>query len=119
MNPRFVLIVALFAVIAVLGVVGLLAGQVSGLLAAPAVLVVTIWMLRRVSAPGRWRRELREKDDLSALGLCQSGSASLIRRFYRRLPSEPRCRFCLGPFNGAGRVLGIRPSRKNPNFCPG
>jgi adenylate cyclase len=119
MKARFLLIAVVVAAITVLGVVGLLAGQISGLLAAPAVLVFAIWMLRRVAAPSRWRRELREKDDLSALWLCQSGSASLIRRCYRRLPTDPRCRFCLGPFKGVGRVLGIRPSRKNPNFCPG
>jgi hypothetical protein len=119
MNLRFAVVVALVAATAGLGVVGFLAGQVSGVLAAPAVLAVVIWMHRRFVAPGRWRSKLREKNDLSALWMCQSGAISLIRRLYRRLPSDPRCRFCLGPFGGAGKVLGIRPSRKNPNFCPG
>ncbi len=43
------------------------------------------------------------------------------RRVMRRLPHEPRCKFCFAPFAGAGaqiaRAAGRRPSRKNPNFC--
>ena len=43
------------------------------------------------------------------------------RRAMRRLPHEPRCKFCFAPFAGAGahfaRAVGRRPSRKNPNFC--
>lgn len=39
----------------------------------------------------------------------------------RRLPHEPRCKFCFAPFAGAGapvaRAAGRRPSRKNPNIC--
>src|SRR5262249_22614574 len=31
--------------------------------------------------------------------------------------SDPRCRFCLVPFGGLGKLLGIKPSRKNPDFC--
>jgi adenylate cyclase len=47
--------------------------------------------------------------------------ARLTRRLLRRLPHEPRCKFCYAPFQGAGgrlvRVAGRRPSRKNPNLC--
>ncbi len=43
------------------------------------------------------------------------------RKVYGRIPSKPRCRICLAPFNGIGgvllRILGSRPSAKNPNFC--
>ncbi|MDP3727698.1 MAG: adenylate/guanylate cyclase domain-containing protein [bacterium] len=43
------------------------------------------------------------------------------RRFFKLLPSHPRCRFCNAPFGAPGRLisslLGKRPSRKNPNFC--
>ncbi len=43
------------------------------------------------------------------------------RRLMRPLPHEPRCKFCLAPFAGSGahvaRLLGRRPSRKNPNLC--
>ena len=43
------------------------------------------------------------------------------RRVFRRLPSDPRCKLCSNPFGGIGgrafRVMGFRPSRKNPNLC--
>jgi adenylate cyclase len=58
-----------------------------------------------------WRRVLTD------------GHASLVRarRFFRYLPSAPRCKVCNNPFSGVGgRILGIagfRPSRKNPSLC--
>jgi adenylate cyclase len=42
---------------------------------------------------------------------------SRFNRLNRRLPASPRCKLCYVPFGGLGRVLGIRPSRKNSNFC--
>ena len=43
------------------------------------------------------------------------------RRFFAHIPSSPRCRVCLAPFQGVGgpilRIFGTRPSTKNPNFC--
>ena len=49
------------------------------------------------------------------------GSLVRARRFFRYLPSAPRCKVCNNPFGGpAGRVLsaaGFSPSRKNPNLC--
>src|SRR3954451_7316379 len=36
------------------------------------------------------------------------------------MPSAPRCKLCMSPFAGIGRVLpgpNFSPSRKNPNFC--
>jgi adenylate cyclase len=43
------------------------------------------------------------------------------RRFYRRLPREPRCRLCAAPFAGPGaplmRMIGKRPSDTNPTLC--
>lgn len=37
------------------------------------------------------------------------------------LPGSPRCTVCRVPFQGVGGVVsamaGLRPSRKNPNFC--
>ncbi len=119
MNPWFVVVAALVATTAVLGVVAFFASQVSGVLAPLAVLAVGLWFLRLFHSRSGVMRRLREKNDLSFLSLCRSGAGSQIRRIYRRLPSDPRCRFCLVPFGGVGRVLGIKPSRKNPNFCPG
>lgn len=48
-------------------------------------------------------------------------SMVLSRRFWRRIPSAPRCKVCANPFGGVGgRVAGMagwKPSRKNPNVC--
>ena len=58
-----------------------------------------------------WRDYLSHPDTLMATG----------RRFFSRLPSNPRCRLCSAPFAGAGgvamRVIGKRPSTANPNYC--
>lgn len=49
------------------------------------------------------------------------GEAKGFRRAYRLLPSIRRCKECLAPFHGVFsipfRMVGIRPSRKNPNLC--
>jgi adenylate cyclase len=43
------------------------------------------------------------------------------RRVFRLIPREPRCRLCAAPFSGVGaplmRLVGKRPSDKNPNWC--
>ncbi len=61
-------------------------------------------------------RRLLARDDQVLFRGCEAGVAS-IRRLYRHLPASPRCRLCLVPFAGVGGWLGIRPSRKNANFC--
>lgn len=45
-----------------------------------------------------------------------------LRRLNRRLPSDPRCRFCNAPFSGIGGALermlfGKRQSSLNPRYC--
>lgn len=45
-----------------------------------------------------------------------------LRPWLRRVPSEPRCRFCYIPFEGIGGTLSrllfnVKPSRGNPYFC--
>ena len=45
-----------------------------------------------------------------------------LRRVFRRLPRDPRCRFCNAPFRGIGGmivrvVFGKRRSDLNPRFC--
>ena len=64
-------------------------------------------------------RRRRERDDNYFMASCHSGALARYRWFNRHLPSSPRCRFCLAPFGGLGRVVGIKPSRKNPNYCRG
>jgi Adenylate and Guanylate cyclase catalytic domain len=61
----------------------------------------------------------RARDDTYLFEACASGWMTRYRWFNRRLPSDPRCRLCLIPFGGAGRILRIKPSRKNPNYCMG
>jgi adenylate cyclase len=62
-------------------------------------------------------RPLLARDDQILFHFCEDGTMSRFRRVYRHLPARPRCRLCLVPFGGVGRWLGIRPSRKNANFC--
>jgi adenylate cyclase len=45
-----------------------------------------------------------------------------LRRIFRMLPSDPRCKFCNAPFGGIGGVIvralfGKQQSRLNPRFC--
>lgn len=63
------------------------------------------------------RDESRHRDDQFLFRGCKGGAYTAIRRLYRWMPSDPRCRLCLVPFGGVGRILRINPSRKNPNFC--
>src|SRR5262245_57224850 len=65
------------------------------------------WVVRRLST----------QDDPLMLQLCKSGFVGRSRRMLRLLPSDPRCRFCMVPFSGVGKVIGIRPSALNPNYC--
>ena len=58
-----------------------------------------------------WRDYLTHPDTLMATG----------RRFFSRLPANPRCRLCSAPFAGGGgmamRLIGKRQSSANPNYC--
>jgi adenylate cyclase len=119
MKPWLFSVATVVVVTTVLGVAGYLASQVSVLLVPLAVVAVGFWMVKRMHKATGTRRRIREKNDLCFIMGCRSGVTSQIRRLYRGLPANPRCRFCLVPFGGIGRVFGIRPSRKNPNFCPG
>jgi adenylate cyclase len=58
-----------------------------------------------------WREFLTGPHSLQAAG----------RRFFSRLPTDPRCRFCGAPFASLGgvlmRLIGRRQSQANPNYC--
>jgi adenylate cyclase len=88
-----------------------------------AVLLVAVaavgipWFFNWLSPRTDARR--RSRDDNYFFDACESGWMTRYRWFNRRLPANPRCRLCLVPFGGVGRLLRIRPSRKNPNFCMG
>ncbi len=68
-------------------------------------------MGKRQTVEEMWRAELTG----------QSPVLRRLRRRFRLLPSEPRCKQCNVPFRGIGRLvgnfLGRQPSRKNPRFC--
>lgn len=46
-----------------------------------------------------------------------------LRRFWGRLPSQPRCKSCTRPFGGVGgalmRGIGLGPWPRNPKYCTG
>jgi adenylate cyclase len=51
---------------------------------------------------------------------CEQALGRWYRAAARAIPHAPRCKLCLRPFAGLGRVLpgaGFSPSRKNPNLC--
>jgi len=48
-------------------------------------------------------------------------SLKVLKRVMRVLPGPPRCKICNNPFGGVGggicRMVGFRPSKKNPRIC--
>jgi adenylate cyclase len=90
-----------------------------------AVVIVVIGLCTLLSLPvgynliGPWRdrRMLRKSDGAFLEHYCRHGSLIRYHRLNRWLPANPRCKLCYVPFGGVGRVLGVRPSRKNSNFC--
>ena len=58
-----------------------------------------------------WRKYLENPDSLQTIG----------RRFFSRMPADPRCQLCAAPFRGTGghlmRLIGKRPSDGNPSMC--
>jgi adenylate cyclase len=66
-------------------------------------------------------RPSRKRDGDDALFVfCEQDFPPHVRRLNRAIPAAPRCKLCMRPFGGIGRVLpgsGFSPSRKNPSFC--
>jgi adenylate cyclase len=60
-----------------------------------------------------WRRKLDGSDQ----------GVRPLRRFWRSLPTAPRCKLCLRPFAGPGgavmRMVNLGPWEKNPKYCRG
>jgi len=65
------------------------------------------------TAEDAWRRKLDGSDQ----------GFRPLRRFWRSLPTGPRCKMCLRPFAGPGgalmRMVRLGPWEKNPRFCRG
>jgi adenylate cyclase len=106
-----------WVILGVLALVGAMASRTSITLA--VVLMVACWIVitRFLHNSNPLTPMLRERDDQLTFRGCRAGVFSGPRRMYRWMPSDPRCRLCLVPFGGVGRLLGITPSRKNPDFC--
>jgi adenylate cyclase len=95
----------------------LLALRVSGILAALAFVAVPAMILSVAHNRNPLTPWVRERDDQMFFRICEANAFATPRWMYRNLPSDPRCRACLVPFGGLGRILRIKPSGKNPNFC--
>jgi adenylate cyclase len=73
-------------------------------------------------AAGRDPDEPLSSEDWAAAYKLSNGLITRgMHRFWRALPSSPRCGRCGAPFAGLGRFvvgpLGYKPSRKNPTIC--
>jgi adenylate cyclase len=65
-----------------------------------------------------------ERDEREAADSLRTGERQKrLRRFWRSIPSPPRCKTCHRPFAGVGgpvmRVLGLGPWPGNPKYCRG
>jgi adenylate cyclase len=68
----------------------------------------------------RFRPSRKRDGDDALFVFCEQDFPRHVRRFNRAIPAAPRCKLCMRPFGGIGRLLpggGFSPSRKNPNFC--
>jgi adenylate cyclase len=65
--------------------------------------------------------EHAQSEEWQAILVDGHGSMNMARRFWRHVPSSPRCKVCSSPFGGVGGrffgMIGWAPSRKNPNVC--
>lgn len=110
-----VLVLVLTAAVAITAVV--FASKYSLAMGAAVLIMITVVLTYIGHNHWTFGEKLREDDDSYMFGLRGSGLMGRLRQFYRHLPANPRCRACLVPFGGFGRVLRIAPSRKNPNSC--
>lgn len=64
------------------------------------------------------------REDLAAASSLNTGERQKrLRRFWRSIPSPPRCKTCHRPFAGVGgpimRAIGLGPWPGNPKYCRG
>ena len=78
--------------------------------------LAALWLVQRslLFISPRVHRRRRDRNDAVFFSDCRRPFGN---HFFRKLPSPPRCALCYAPFGGMGRVLMIKPSRKNPKFC--
>jgi len=117
---KLIAIAASGTILTVIALAGAIASRVSGTLAVLVVIALLFGLLHLAhSGSEPLANLLRGRDDTLWIKAWKCGVPGWARWLYRRIPTDPRCRVCLIPFRGVGKMLGIRPSRKNPNFCPG
>jgi adenylate cyclase len=114
---RFIMGHLIWIYLGVLALVGAIASQTSITLAVVLVIACVVALEPFLHNSNPLTPWLRERDDQVLFDGCRAGGLSAPRRTYRWLPSDPRCRVCLVPFGGVGKLLRITPSRKNPDFC--
>jgi adenylate cyclase len=90
---------------------------VAGVVVVALVLLAMPALMMNVVGPIVDGHRRKKNDHMVFDYYCATGSLHRFMRVYRHLPASPRCKLCYAPFGGMGRVLGIRPSRKNSNFC--
>jgi adenylate cyclase len=78
------------------------------------------WQVRRKA--GKRKGEPLSAEDWAAWAqLDEIAMNRALHRFWRMLPSGPRCGICTAPFGNPGRWIvrpfGFGPSRKNPTLC--
>lgn len=107
----------LWVFLGVLALLGAMASQASIPLAVALVIACGVAIHAFLHNSNPLTPWLRKRDDQLIFLACRSSGFSRDRRMYRWLPSDPRCRLCRVPFGGVGKLLGIKPSQKNPEFC--
>jgi adenylate cyclase len=107
----------LWVYLGVLALIGAIASRTSITLAVVLVITCGVAIHAFLHNANPLTPRLRERDDELFFLACRGEDLPRLRRMYRWLPSDPRCRLCLVPFGGVGKLLRIAPSRKNPEFC--
>jgi len=117
MNYRLINLAFLATLLVAALVTAFLGSRISVVLAIVLAFAVPATLINFAHNRNPFTARLRKRDDQLVFRSCEAGIFTAPRRFYRRLPADPRCRLCLVPFGGVGRILRIKPSGKNPNFC--
>jgi adenylate cyclase len=107
----------LWVYLGVLALIGAIASRTSITLAVVLVIACGVAIHAFLHNSNPLTPWLRERDDELIFLACRGAELPRIRRIYRWLPSDPRCRLCRVPFGGVGKLLRITPSGKNPEFC--
>jgi adenylate cyclase len=107
----------LWVYLGVLALIGTIASRTSITLAVVLVIACGVAIHAFIHNANPLTPWLRDRNDEVFFLACRGAELPRMRRIYHWLPADPRCRLCLVPFGGVGKLLGITPSGKNPDFC--